>query len=200
MDSFELSAYKRGYRVIAGVDEAGRGPLAGPVVAAAVVLPPGFRLDGVRDSKQLTEKKRQRFYDIIQNGALSWALGVVEPSVIDRINIFQATRLAMKEAVQQISAGCGLSPHRRRAGPAPQSPHHAGNDHPGRHPEHLRGLRLDHRQGVPGPDHGDLPSPVSPVQLHQQQGLRHEGTPRVDTMPRPLQDPSPELQGGEGDP
>jgi len=102
MDSFELSAYKRGYRVIAGVDEAGRGPLAGPVVAAAVVLPSGFRLDGVRDSKQLTEKKRQRFYDIIQSGALSWALGVVEPSVIDRINIFQATRLAMKEAVQQI--------------------------------------------------------------------------------------------------
>ena len=71
-------------------------------MAAAVVLPYGFRLDGVRDSKQLTEKKRQRFYDIILNGASSWALGVVEPSVIDRINIFQATRLAMKEAVQQI--------------------------------------------------------------------------------------------------
>ena len=103
MDSFELSAHKRGYRVIAGVDEAGRGPLAGPVVAAAVVLPPDFRLDGLRDSKQLTEKKRQRFYDIILNGALSWRLGVVEPSVIDRINIFQATRLAMKEAVQQLS-------------------------------------------------------------------------------------------------
>lgn len=103
MDSFELSAFKRGYRVIAGVDEAGRGPLAGPVVAAAVVLPPDFRLEGLRDSKQLAEKKRQRFYDIILNGALCWGLGVVEPSVIDRINIFQATRLAMKEAVQQLS-------------------------------------------------------------------------------------------------
>jgi ribonuclease HII len=73
------------------------------VVAAAVVLPPGFFLDGVRDSKQITEKKRQRLYDIILHGALSWGLGVVEPSVIDRINIFQSTRLAMKEAVQQIS-------------------------------------------------------------------------------------------------
>ena len=103
MDSFERSARKRGYRVIAGVDEAGRGPLAGPVVAAAVVLPEGFTLDGVKDSKQLTEKKRQRFYDIILNAARSWGLGVVEPSVIDRINIFQATRMAMKEAVQQIA-------------------------------------------------------------------------------------------------
>lgn len=103
MDSFERSARKRGYRVIAGVDEAGRGPLAGPVVAAAVVLPEGFTLDGVKDSKQLTEKKRQRFYDIILNAARSWGLGVVEPSVIDRVNIFQATRLAMKEAVLQLS-------------------------------------------------------------------------------------------------
>lgn len=103
MDSFERSAYERGYRVIAGVDEAGRGPLAGPVVAAAVVLPHGFRHDGIKDSKQLTQKKRQRFHDIILNEAFSWGLGVVEPSVIDGINIFQAARLAMREAVQQIS-------------------------------------------------------------------------------------------------
>jgi len=103
MDSFERSARRRGYEVIAGVDEAGRGPLAGPVVAAAVVLPEDFRLDGVRDSKQLTEKKRLRFYDIILHAARSWGLGVVEPAVIDRINIFQATRLAMKEAVLQLA-------------------------------------------------------------------------------------------------
>ncbi|HPC74420.1 MAG TPA: ribonuclease HII [Syntrophales bacterium] len=103
MDSFESRAYRRGFTVIAGIDEAGRGPLAGPVVAAAVVLPRGYRNGDVRDSKQITPRSRARLYDTIARDALSVGLGVVEPSVIDRVNILQATLLAMKEAVAALA-------------------------------------------------------------------------------------------------
>jgi len=99
MDSFESKAYRRGFTVIAGIDEAGRGPLAGPVVAAAVVLPRGYKNGEVRDSKQLTPRSRARLYEIITRDALSIGLGVTEPSVIDRVNILQATLMAMQEAV-----------------------------------------------------------------------------------------------------
>ncbi len=99
MDSFESQAYRRGFTVIAGIDEAGRGPLAGPVVAAAVVLPRGYKNAEVRDSKQLTPRARARLYEIITREALSIGLGVTEPSVIDRVNILRATLMAMREAV-----------------------------------------------------------------------------------------------------
>lgn len=103
MYSFELSAHRRGFKVVAGIDEAGRGPLAGPVVAAAVVLPIGYKNGEIRDSKQLSHQKRERLYEIIMGDALSIGLGVVEPSVIDAINILQATLMAMKEAVLDLS-------------------------------------------------------------------------------------------------
>ncbi|HHV44782.1 MAG TPA: ribonuclease HII [Firmicutes bacterium] len=86
-------------RYIVGVDEAGRGPLAGPVVAAAVCLPPQANLPGVQDSKTLTAARREVLYDQIRNQALAVGLGVVWPEVIDRINILQATHRAMVEAV-----------------------------------------------------------------------------------------------------
>ncbi len=103
MYSFELSAHRSGFQVVAGVDEAGRGPLSGPVIAAAVVLPPSYKNDEIRDSKQLSPKKRERLYETINNDALSVGLGVVESSVIDSINILQATLMAMEEAVTNLS-------------------------------------------------------------------------------------------------
>ena len=103
MYSFELNAHRRGFKVVAGVDEAGRGPLAGPVVAAAVILPSGYKNNEIRDSKQLLPKKRERLYETINSDALSVGLGVVEPPVIDSINILQATLMAMKEAISNLS-------------------------------------------------------------------------------------------------
>ncbi len=102
MTRYEQNALKRGYKTIAGIDEAGRGPLAGPVVAAAVILPPGYRNEYINDSKKLTEQRREELYVIIKKDAIAVGLGVVEASAIDRINILQATLLAMKEAVSEL--------------------------------------------------------------------------------------------------
>jgi ribonuclease HII len=103
MNSFERRAHQRGYRLIAGIDEAGRGPLAGPVVAAAVILPRDYENPEIKDSKKLTPRKRERLYEVIEHDALSIGLGVVEASVIDDVNVLQATLMAMKEAVSNLS-------------------------------------------------------------------------------------------------
>ncbi|MFA7463846.1 MAG: ribonuclease HII [Syntrophales bacterium] len=105
MYEFESRARRSGFSLVAGVDEAGRGPLAGPVVAAAVVLPADYRNSEIRDSKQLSSKKRDEMYGILINEAVSFGLGVVEPSVIDQMNILRASLLAMKEAVMNLSSG-----------------------------------------------------------------------------------------------
>jgi ribonuclease HII len=103
MNSFERTAYQRGYRLIAGIDEAGRGPLAGPVVAAAVILPHEYHNPEINDSKKLSRKKREKLYDTIREEALSVGLGVVEAAVIDEVNILKATLMAMKEAFTELS-------------------------------------------------------------------------------------------------
>jgi ribonuclease HII len=103
MNSFERRAHQLGYRSIAGIDEVGRGPLAGPVIAAAVILPPDYKNRGIKDSKQLTAKKRENLSEIIRQDALSIGLGVVEASLIDEVNILQATLMAMKEATLNLS-------------------------------------------------------------------------------------------------
>lgn len=100
---FEKSAYGNGFTYVAGIDEAGRGPLAGPVMAAAVILPAGLSIIGVDDSKKLTPDKREKLFDIIMAQAMSVGVGIVSPVEIDRINILQATRRAMLAAVQQLS-------------------------------------------------------------------------------------------------
>ncbi|MEN6463632.1 MAG: ribonuclease HII [Syntrophaceae bacterium] len=103
MDQYERNAYGRGFKVIAGLDEAGRGPLAGPVVAAAVVLPQDYINSEIKDSKQLSARKREQLFKQIKTDALSIGLGVIEPSIIDKINILHASLLAMKEAVENLS-------------------------------------------------------------------------------------------------
>lgn len=102
-DGFASRARARGFRTVAGVDEAGRGPLAGPVVAAAVVLPPGFPPDGIRDSKALSPSARERAFFRIISGALSCSVGRADSGEIDRLNILQASLLAMRRAVEGLS-------------------------------------------------------------------------------------------------
>ena len=101
--AFEQQARRRGHRIIAGIDEAGRGPLAGPVVAAAVILPADLRIPGVNDSKQLSPETRERLFDIIMCQAVSVGVGMADAGLIDRVNILQATRHAMLEAVTKLS-------------------------------------------------------------------------------------------------
>lgn len=96
---YESMARNAGYQWIAGVDEAGRGPLAGPVVAAAVIMPEGVTYPGIKDSKQMTEKAREESFCLIQKEALAVGVGVVSEKVIDDINILQASLKAMKKAV-----------------------------------------------------------------------------------------------------
>ncbi|TNF47480.1 MAG: ribonuclease HII [Deltaproteobacteria bacterium] len=100
---FESMARRQGYQAIAGIDEAGRGPLAGPVVAAAVILPEYFELPGLNDSKQLTEKKRNELYPLIHEQAISVGIGVSRADEVDQINILQATLKGMNRAVARLS-------------------------------------------------------------------------------------------------
>ena len=103
MMRYENDLYSRGARYIAGVDEVGRGPLAGPVVTAAVILPADFDVLGVDDSKKLSEKKREELFDVIRERAVCYAIGMVDEKRIDEINILEATKEAMVQAVSGLS-------------------------------------------------------------------------------------------------
>ena len=100
---YEKELYKDGIEYIAGVDEVGRGPLIGPVVAAAVILPKNYTLEGLNDSKKLSEKKRDMFYDIINKDAIAIGVGIIDENKIDEVNIYEATKLAMKAAIDSLS-------------------------------------------------------------------------------------------------
>ena len=100
---YERELKNKGYKMIAGVDEAGRGPLAGAVYAAAVILPDGEVIEGINDSKKLTAKKREALYDIITEKAIAWCVASVDEKVIDEINILNATYLAMQRAVEGLA-------------------------------------------------------------------------------------------------
>lgn len=103
MSVFEQELYQKGLRFVAGLDEVGRGPLAGPVVAAAVVLPKNCGIIGLNDSKQLSAKKREELFIEIQNKAVAIGIGIADHEEIDRVNIYQASKNAMKRALADLS-------------------------------------------------------------------------------------------------
>lgn len=107
--SYEHRAWEEGYEVICGVDEAGRGPLAGPVCAAAVILPRDLEIEGLNDSKKLTDKRRRALYDVITKEAVAYGIAFATEQEIDEINILQATFLAMRRAMEQLSVRPSLA-------------------------------------------------------------------------------------------
>lgn len=100
MKEYENELYQKGIELVAGVDEVGRGPLVGPVVCACVILPKDYFNEQINDSKKISEKKREKLYDIIMKDAISVGIGMSSEKVIDEINILEATKLAMKEAIK----------------------------------------------------------------------------------------------------
>lgn len=110
MKEHEEALHEEGYELVAGVDEVGRGPLAGPVVTAAVVLPPDFDVLGVDDSKKLSEKRREELFEVIKEKAVAYGIGMADESVIDDINILQATKQAMISAIEELSGKLGKKP------------------------------------------------------------------------------------------
>lgn len=102
MWKIEQSFFEKGIKIICGVDEAGRGPLAGPVCAAAVILPPNAEIPGLNDSKKLSDKKRRELYPVIKETAIAYGIAFADHTEIDEINILQATYLAMERAIQQL--------------------------------------------------------------------------------------------------
>ena len=102
LHEYENELYNKGINLIGGIDEVGRGPLIGPVVAACVILPKNYKLDGLTDSKKLSEKKRDKFYDILMKDAVSIGIGIVGEKEIDELNIYQATKKAMTLAVDNM--------------------------------------------------------------------------------------------------
>ena len=109
MWEIEEEVFAEGYTVICGVDEAGRGPLAGPVCAAAVILPRGHQIPGLNDSKKLTDKKRRELFPLIKEQAIGYGIGLASHEEIDEINILQATYLAMERAIAQLDGKADLA-------------------------------------------------------------------------------------------
>lgn len=100
---YEQELIDKGITLIAGVDEVGRGPLVGPVVAAAVILPLNYKLEGLTDSKMISEKKREEYAEIIKKDAISYGIGVIDNNIIDEVNIYEATKLAMYDAINKLN-------------------------------------------------------------------------------------------------
>ena len=102
LKQIEKSVYNEGYKLTCGIDEAGRGPLAGPVVVASVIMPKNSMIEGVNDSKKISEKKREKLYDLIINESISYGIGIINQEEIDEINILNATKKGLTESIKQL--------------------------------------------------------------------------------------------------
>lgn len=169
---YENEAFSEGFETVCGVDEAGRGPLAGPVCAAAVILPKGLVIDGLNDSKKLTDKKRRELYDLITQSAVSYGIAMATEQEIDEINILQATFLAMQRALDKLAVKPGPCPHRRQPREGLRA---SGADHRQRRQSvclHCRGVHSC--QSHARPTDGAARRAVSAIRLRRPQGLRHQ--------------------------
>ena len=174
MDTFEKIAYQEGYQFIAGIDEAGRGPLAGPVVAAAVILPPDYINSEINDSKKLSARKREDLYEIIKREAVAVGIGIVDADIIDRLNILRATLQAMREAVLELSTSPDyLLIDGLQCIPVitPQKPLVKGGL-----PQHFYRRGIHYCQSIARQDYGNVSPPISSIQFPSKQRLCNERT------------------------
>ena len=102
LKEIEKGVYKEGYKYICGIDEAGRGPLAGPVVVASVIMPENSMIEGINDSKKISEKKREKLYELITSEAISYGVGIISQEEIDNINILNATKKGLTDSIKQL--------------------------------------------------------------------------------------------------
>ncbi len=160
---------------IAGIDEAGRGPLAGPVAAAAVILPENFSCPGLDDSKKISPGKREVLYhQLTTDPAVSWSVATANREEIDRLNILKATHLAMRRAAEALDSRARPLPDRRAA--CWRLPFSLRWNHQGRRALAVHRGRQHYRQGDPGPDHGGDRSGIPPIRLCEASGIWHQGT------------------------
>ena len=103
LKEIDLTFFKQGIQYLAGIDEAGRGPLAGPVVVACVIMPKDSFIEGVNDSKKVSEKKREKLYEEITESAIAWGVGIIDPKEIDNINILNATKKGLTTALKELA-------------------------------------------------------------------------------------------------
>ena len=163
MDTFEKIAYKEGYQLIAGVDEAGRGPLAGPVVAAAVILPSDYVNAEINDSKQLSAGKREKLYEIINKDAVAIGMGIVDTETIDHINILQSNSSGHARSSSGTSHFSRFSFNRRSQSYSRYNSTETSGKR--RRLKYFHRCGVNHCQSIPRPDYGNISSPVSPIQF-----------------------------------
>ena len=166
MLDLEFDSRYAGYGPVCGTDEAGRGPLAGPVVAAAVILPPGAVIEGLDDSKKLTEKKREQLFDVIKEKAVAWGIGIADNKEIDELNILEATKTAMKRAITAVRDMLAERGSRRRQ-PQHKLRNTVRNNRQRRFEIPIDRRRVGPRKSLQRPSHGKARKRISRIRFHK---------------------------------